>query len=114
MNINGKTTNPGALNTSITLQKRTVTVDAAGFGVESWTTLAVVWSEWINAHGDEGMVGGSVAADQTALVKIRYRSDVNDTCVVLKGSARFEIIRIDNIRERNEWLELKVRRMAAG
>ena len=52
--------------------------------------------------------------DAPATVLIRYRSDVDETCAVLKGTLQYEIKSIDNIEERSEYLELKVVRMKAG
>jgi head-tail adaptor len=52
--------------------------------------------------------------DAPATVLIRYQSDVDTACAVLKGSLRYEIVSIDNIQERSEYLELRVQRMKAG
>ena len=114
MNINGRTTNPGELKTAITLQSRTVSAETGGFQVPAWTTLATVWAKWINVHGSEAWTAASLQIEQPATVTIRYREDVDPTCAVLKGSDRYEIVSMDNIFERGEYLELKVRRMRSG
>ena len=114
MNINGKVTNPGDMQTKVTLQSRSVTTDAGGFQVPAWSTIAQVWARWTNVHGSEAWIAASVEAEQAATVLIRYHSGVDTTCAVLKGSDRFEIVSLDNIQDRNEYLELKVRRMRSG
>lgn len=114
MNLNGRTSNPGDLRNRITLQSRTITSEDGGFQHPAWTTIADVWAKWSNVHGSEAWTAASLQAEQAATVVIRYRSDVNVRCAVLKGSTRYEIVSIDDIQERHEYLELKVKRMTAG
>jgi len=114
MNLNGKPTNPGEMRTSISIQKRTVSTETGGFQVPGWTTLATVWAKWANLHGSEVWLANTVQASQPATVWIRWRSDIDETCAVLKGGVRYEIVSLDNVQERNEYIELKVKRMAGG
>ncbi len=114
MIIGGKVTNPGDLRTQVAIQTRTVTTGTGGFPVPSWTTLATVWAKWVNVHGSEAWVVQSVQAEGAATVTIRYQTGIDTTCAVLLGAERFEIVSIDNIQQRGEYLELKVKRMKAG
>jgi SPP1 family predicted phage head-tail adaptor len=114
MNLNGKVINPGELRTSITLQQRSATGDVGGFVVPGWSTLATVWARWQNAHGAEVWTAQSVQAEQAATVLIRYRTGLDTTCAVLNGSDQYEIVSIDDIQNRHEYLELKVKRMRSG
>lgn len=114
MKIGTKVTNPGEMRTQINLQTRVSNQDAGGFSVPEWTTIATVWSKWVNAHGREILEAGLAGADAPATVLIRYRNDIDTACAVLKGSLRYEITSIDNISERSEYLELRVQRMKAG
>ena len=114
MKIGSKVTNPGELRTKITLQSRTTVQDAGGFDVPVWATIVEVKSRWRNAHGMEALNAQIAQVDAPATVLIRYRSDVDETCAVLKGTLQYEIKSIDNIEERSEYLELKVVRMKAG
>ncbi len=114
MNLNGKTTNPGELRTRITIETRTASADAGGFPSASWTTLASVWAKWTNLHGSEVWAANAVQANEPATVLIRYRRDVDATCAVVKGGQRYEIVSLDNIRERGEYMEMKVQRMRSG
>jgi len=102
------------MRTRITLQQRTVTSGDGGFQTPGWSTLASVWAKWTNVHGSEVWAAQSVQAEQPATVLIRYLAGLDTTCAVLKGSDRFEIVSIDDIQERNEYLELKVQRMRSG
>lgn len=118
MNLSGTPTNPGQMRTSIILQKRTTTSDDGGFMIPAWADIAVVWSKWVNVHGNEVWAAQTAQAVQPATVTIRYRDDVDPTCAVLKGTgdqvARYEIISMDDIQERHEYIEMKVQRMAEG
>lgn len=114
MNIGGKTTNPGDLDIQVTLQSRTVTVQTGNFQKPSWANIATVWAKWRNVHGSEAWMSSTIEAEGAATVTIRYRTGIDTTCAVLKGSTRYEILSIDNIEERSEYLELRVRRLAEG
>lgn len=113
MNLNGKPTNPGEMRTDITIQSRTVS-QSGGFQTPSWGTLATCKCRWTNVHGREVWDAAVVQAEMPATVLLRYVVGVNTSCAVLKGSERFEIVSVDNIQERNEYLELKVRKWRAG
>jgi SPP1 family predicted phage head-tail adaptor len=114
MRIGSNLTNPGELRTSITLQSRSVSTETGGFQEPGWSTLATVWAKWQNVHGSEVWAAQSVQAEAPATVLIRYLTGLDTTCVVLKGSDQFEVVSIDDIQERHEYLELKVQRARSG
>lgn len=114
MILNGKVINPGDLRTQITLQSRTATGDAGGFQVPGWSTIATVWAKWTNVHGSEAWAAQSVQAEAPATVLVRYLTGLDATCAVLKGADRYEIVSLDNIQERGEYIELKVQRARSG
>lgn len=115
MNLNGKITNPGELRVPITLQTPTIGTDAGGAQRPSWSDLAIMQAKWVNVHGAEAWVADQAGkAVSAATVTIRYRADVTTRCSILKGSDRYEIISLDNIQERSEYLELKVRRVTGS
>ena len=49
---------------------------------------------------------------EPATLTMRYSPKITEQCLVFKkGDSRpFEIVSIDNVEERNRWLELKVQR----
>jgi len=114
MRINEKPTNPGELNVKIKLLKRTVIIDAGGFQVPGTEKIADVWAKWVNAHGSEVWTANMAGATQPATLLIRWRADVDETCLVEKDGKLFEIVTADNIRERNEYIELKMKRVVKG
>lgn len=111
MILGGKVINPGELRTPITLKLQTITKDAGGFQKkEPGTTLATVKCRWQNVHGSEVWAADAAQAGEPATLLMRYRSDVNETCYVVKSSNVYEIVSIDNIEERCEYMEIKVKR----
>ena len=114
MILNGKVINPGEMRTRITLQERSVTSQTGGFQAPSWTNISTVWCRWTNAHGNESMQAALQSAQAPATILIRWISGLDTTCAILKGSERYEILSIDDIQERHEYMELKVQRMKGG
>jgi len=114
MRINEKPFNPGELRTQVILKKRSVTTGTGGFQVPGWSTLATVFCKWVNAHGSEILTADMAGAEAPATVTIRYRSDIDPTYAIEKGGELWEIVSMDNIREKNELLELKVKRLKVG
>ena len=108
---------PGALRTKIRIQYEKTT-GTGSFAVRSWVDLGntsasdtprYINAQWVNVHGSESWIADSVQAQLGATVTIRYRSDVTPACRVLLGSTAYQIVSLDNIRQRNEWLEIKVK-----
>lgn len=114
MILGNRPTNPGELRTQISLVKRTITTDAGGFQTAGTTSIATVWSKWENVHGSEVWSAAAINAIQPATVLIRYNSQLDETCLVQKGSNLYEIVSIDDLRDRHEYMELKVRRAVEG
>lgn len=114
MIIGSKVTNPGELRTQIQLCQRTTTSGAGGFVTSSYTILATVWAKWSNIHGDEVWQAAALNSSKPATVLIRYDSRLDETCLVKYGSDVYEIVSMDNIGERNDYIEMKVRLMVEG
>ena len=111
MILNGRVWNPGEMRTEIILETRANTEDAGGFDKPAYTAVETVWAKWVNAHGSEVWEAESAGVRESATATIRYRSDVNPTWAVRKGTARYEIVSLDDIQERHELIEMKVKRM---
>lgn len=112
MLFNGKPINPGELRTLITLEKPTISTDAGGGQDKTYASQGQVWSRWVNAHGQEAVQDGAMQTPKRAKLLIRYRSDIDATWAVSKGSERYQIIaHPDDIQERHEYMELQVQLM---
>ncbi|MEW8997903.1 MAG: phage head closure protein [Thermoanaerobacter sp.] len=106
--------NPGLLRHRITLQKFMVITDPDGFTTQQWQDVATVWAAIENLHGREYWEAATVQAENTVKFTIRYRPDVtNDMRIVFRGQM-YEITAIDNIKYRNEFLEIKAVALNAG
>jgi SPP1 family predicted phage head-tail adaptor len=120
MIIGGKAVNPGQLDTPITLQKRTMATDAGGFEKPIWSTIAAVMAKWTGVHGSEAWtimqvrMERAATAIRAATVLIRWRSDIDESCALLKDGERYEIVSIDDIQARHEYLEIKVQFVHGG
>lgn len=114
MRLNGNPMNPGDFRYLITIQSRVTVTDAGGFKTFTWSKIADVWAKWENVHGSEVWAADSVNAVGAATVTIRYRSTVDTTCRLLLSSFEYEIVSVDDIQNRHEFIELKVRRVKAG
>ena len=115
MKIGSKVTNPGDLRTKIELVSVVQSQDAGGFYQQAETVSKTVWAQWTNIFGMEAVRAAAAGVEISATVRIRYLAGVNNSWQVRKGGETFEIITdVDDIGERHEFMEFKVRRMAGG
>lgn len=118
MNLNGRTINPGELRTKVLLAPRTVSTETGGFPKAVPTTASQVsaWARWTNVHGAEAWTANAQGIEQAATVLIRYRSTLDESWMVSRdnGTSWYEIVSMDNIQQRGEYIELKVKRMRVG
>jgi len=103
------------LRTRITFQSPTVTADSGGAQVPSWANISTnptVWARWINAHGDELVNNEAVQSTQRATVTIRHRTDLVESWRIKRDDNTYwQIISIDQVQDRNRWIELVVERV---
>jgi SPP1 family predicted phage head-tail adaptor len=116
--LNGKVFNPAEMRTRVILAPRTVSVETGGAQRPAPDTehQVTVWAKWVNAHGSEVWAAASAGIEGSATVTIRYREDLDATWYISKdnGSTWWEIVSPDDIGERHEYIELKVKRMEAA
>jgi SPP1 family predicted phage head-tail adaptor len=114
MKLGTKVTNPGEIRTKVTLKSRGVTSGTGGFQTPTLTTIAVVWAKWVTVHGSEAWAANAVNAVRAATVLIRYRDDIDETCVVVLAGENYEITSMDDIQQRHEYIEMKVQLVKSG
>lgn len=114
MNVNGKITNPGEMRTQIVLGQASLTALSGGFQRKSYTAVTTVWAKWTNIHGAEVWAAESVQASEPATVLMRYHPTIDPAWGVQKDGVWFDIVSLDDIQERHEYIELKVKRTVGG
>ena len=104
----------GELTTWIDVQAPISEVSATGYPSQSWESI---WGgslrpcRWINAHGSEAWQNASLDLKEAATIMLRYDPGIAPECRVIKGGETWEIISLDDVRERGHWLELKIKRI---
>ena len=101
--------NAGEFRTPVTIERPVLSQDSGGFQSRNrYVKVASVRVKWTNVHGAEVWQAAAVQARKPATVLMRYRDDVDETCVIKKGTDRYEIVSMDNVQERDHIIELKV------
>lgn len=119
-----KFANPGELRTRVKFVKAVFTTDAAGYQAPTETNVFGVSNgndnylraKWVNAHGSEAFSADKLELQQPATITCRYSPLINDKLLVYKygDTEPYEIISVDNVEERNRWLEIAVKRRVSA
>ena len=104
--------NAQELNTKVELQRRTITEDAYGQQIETWTKLADMFAKVEPLVGREYIAGGAEASEVKLKVTIRFYAGLTATDRVVIGGDAFEIVDAQNIRFRNREHLLYCKRVA--
>lgn len=109
MNLNGKPFNPGDLRTKVLFQNPVLSKDAGGAQYPTtYTDLDSPLVKWINAHGAEVVTSDATRAVRRATVTRRYHPEVSELSSLVKDGVRWQVISVDDIQERHEYMELVV------
>ena len=118
MILNGRVINPGELSTRVQLAPRVMPADAGGFRAPAPDMDRAVgtWARWTNAHGSEIYTAQAAGVTALATVLVRFRADLDATWYISNdnGASWYEIVSLDDIANRHEYIELKVRLWKAG
>ena len=114
MKIGNQITNPGELKISYKLKSRTAAGDAGGFQVPSYATFATGKGKWTGVHGSEGWMLGTIGATRLGTFLIRYHASMKETCQVEIENEDYEVISMDDIQKRHEYIELKLKLVKPG
>jgi len=106
MKLGNRTTNPGEMRTPVLFQNPTVSKDAGGAQVLSWSDLDTAYVKIVNAHGQEAVGSEVLKSVQRSWWTRRYHASVTTkTSAVLDGQ-RWQVISVDDIQNRHEYMEL--------
>jgi SPP1 family predicted phage head-tail adaptor len=97
----------GLLDRRITIQSATITQNAIGEAISTWSNFATVWASVEPISGREFWAMQQVHAEVTVRIRIRYLAGVLPKMRITgSGSKVFNIEAIINPAERNGHLEL--------
>lgn len=112
-----KGANAGELNTAVFFVKLVKETDKDGFQVPKeenvFGTDLPVYGKWVNVHGTEVFTAMQLELREPVTFTTRYSPKLCDVALTVyrKGDAApYEVISIDNVENRNEWLEMKLQR----
>ena len=103
----------GALRHQITIEEATETQDDDGHNIQTWSTFATVWGEFVVMKGsvgvgDENIQGDRPIAESNQQLRIRHLSGLTPKMRVSFDSRNFNIRSIVNTGERGREMMLRV------
>lgn len=96
----------GDLFFRVTLQSKTESRDAVGGPVETWANVITVWASETDISGREQFMAGVEGYHQTRVVRIRYRTDINESWRVILHDGLIGRISVINRVGRKEALDI--------
>lgn len=116
-----KSANPGELRTPVYFKRITRGRDGEGYPVEAEVNVfgegVSCMCKWVNVHGTEVFQSMQLEIREPATITTRYSKKLTDPkLIIYKGNdtCPYEVISIDNVEDRSEWLEIKVQRKAGA
>lgn len=111
-----KHVNPGQLRTPVEIKAAREIKDKDGFKTRIWENVfgegVLIRCRWSNVHGQEALTAASLDLKEPATLMMRHSSKITPQCRIFKAGDPnpYEIISLDNVNERGQWLEIKVQR----
>ena len=98
----------GKMNTRIQIIRTEETTDSEGFGVTEDVVIADVAAYREDRNSTERWANRAVFADVAALFRFRAIPNVSidNRCVIISDSERFNITSVENVRRRNMYIEV--------
>ncbi len=138
-----KNANPGELRTAVYFYKISRSTNDNGFPVETEENVftGAVMAKWVNYHGSEVWTAMQLNLKDPATLTVRYSPLINERLIVYKASEyteaqkagddlegdaaaakiqdaldaiKYEVISIDDVQNRHEWMEVKIQRRLAA
>lgn len=107
----------GEMRTKITVKAPEYGIKA-GFSEEVFADIfpGPVWCKWVNVHGAEVYQAEELHLRQPVTITMRYSPLVTVECRIWheRDPKPYEIISIDNIGDRREFLEIKAQRVVTA
>ena len=96
----------GKLDRRIQLQASTPTQGTSGQLVDSWSTVATVWAEYMPEQGSESFQSDQRTHMATVKFRIRFRNDVDPKLRVVFETRQYNITDVAEDGARKEYLLL--------
>ncbi|MDE7261953.1 MAG: head-tail adaptor protein [Oscillospiraceae bacterium] len=119
-----KSASAGELRTLVYFRRIFKSTDAKGYPwqqeghvfVDGAGKERAVHCKWVNAHGAEVFSAMQLQLREPATLTMRYSPLIEPTMLVYKGKdpRPYEIISLNNVEDRGQWLEIKVQRKVAA
>ena len=110
----------GELRTAIIVKLPPMIEDEAGFSRADHENAVNIFGEgvtvpckWVNSYGQELIITASLNYKDAATLTMRYTPKIDSNCIIyLVGDpVPFEVIGMDNIRQRNQLMQIKIKRV---
>lgn len=104
----------GEMKTKITIEGRKISQGANGYPAITWEDLfgGKVWCKWVNAHGQELYEAMRLNIKEAATITMRYSPLVDGQCRIYREEdpKPYEVISINDVLDKHQFLEIKVKR----
>ena len=106
----------GKMSTLISIAEETIVKDAEGFATKTDTILASLHAYREGRHGSQKWVNRAAFSEATDLFCFRTIPGLSATTehVILCDGERYEITSVENVKGRNMYLEVLVKRIEAA
>ena len=95
----------GDLDQRVLIQSRSVTKDAYGQDTITWVDVCSVWAQVHALRGREFFAAAQTQQEQSVKVRIRYRTDITQTCRLVHNGVNHDITGVIPVG-RKEMLEI--------
>jgi hypothetical protein len=117
-----KAANAGEMRTPVRFKRIERRVNENGVPVETEVNVlgkqdSAVYVKWQNIYGAETIAMAQLQFNDAATITCRYLPVLDDIKLVVYKAGDpvpFEVISTDNVEDRNQFLEIKVKRKAAA
>ena len=114
-----KKANPGELRTMVEiLALEGGGVDEDGYETSEYVNVfgpgVTVPCKWVNAHGSEVLEAATLGLREPATLTLRYTGKLTPLCRIRRGEAVYGVVSVDNVEQRDQWMEVKVKREVSG
>ena len=106
----------GKMNVNISIAEETIVKDAEGFATKTDTILASLHAYREGRHGSQKWVNRAAFSEATDLFRFRTIPGLIVTTehVILCDGERYEITSVEDVKGRNMYLEVLVKRIEAA